>query len=362
MMLPSWLMALLVLLHEMWSVRRDGHIRLMKLQIELLKKRIPGNRVILDPDERRQLMKIGAEVDHRIEDTIGIVSIKTYRRWQREESAGREPGKVGRPRIMKSLRELIVRLAKENAGWGVRRIIGELKKLALRTSRSTVRRVLVDEKILPDPDRRAPTGVQTPWRRFIAIQMNVMIAADFFCKTVWTPLGKQTAYVLAFIHLGSRKVFLSPSTLNPTNEWMCQQARNAHMWAEDESIDIRFLLHDHDAKFTAAFDEYFRRDRGGPVLTPIAAPIANCFIESWIGSLKRECLNHFFCFSLRQLDYIVQTYGDYHNRFRPHQSLGNRPPADRDVPLSDIEDIDIKQIQCQTWLGGLLKHYYRPAA
>jgi putative transposase len=334
----------------------------MRLQVELLKKRIPGNRVILDPDERRRLMKIGAEIDHRIEDTIEIVSIKTYRRWQREESTGRKPGRVGRPRIMKSLRELIVRLARENVGWGVRRIVGELKKLALRSSRSTVRRVLVDEKILPDPDRRAPQGVFTPWRKFIAIQMNVMVAADFFCKTIWTPLGKQIAYVLAFIHLGSRKVFLSPSTLNPTNEWVCQQARNVHMWADEEGIDIRFLLHDHDTKFTAFFDEFFRRDDGGPVLTPIAAPIANCFIESWIGSLKRECLNHFFCFHLRQLDYITQNYVTYHNEYRPHQGLGNRPPIACDVPLSDNDDNDIKQIQCQTWLGGLLKHYYRSAA
>lgn len=304
-MLPKWLTALLVRLHEMYSIRRDAHIRLMRLQVELLKKRIPGNRVILDPDERRRLMKIGAEIDHRIEDTIGIVNIKTYRRWQREESAGREPGRVGRPRIMKSLRELILRLARENVGWGVRRIVGELKKLALRTSRSTVRRVLVDEKILPDPDRRAPKGVLTPWRKFIAIQMNVMLAADFFCKTVWTPLGKQTAYVLAFIHIKSRKVLLSPSTYHPTDKWMRQQARNAHIWAEEEGIDIRFRIHDHDTKFTEGFDAFFDRDDGGPVLTPIAAQTS--------------------------------------------------PPA-------STEDIHPDEIQCQQWLGGLLKHYYRPAA
>ena len=92
-MLPKWLMALLVLLQEAWSTRRDAHIRFLKLQVEMLKARLPGNRVILDPVERRQLMKIGAEVDHRVEDTLGIVSIKTYRRWQREERAGREqPG------------------------------------------------------------------------------------------------------------------------------------------------------------------------------------------------------------------------------------------------------------------------------
>ena len=175
-MLPKWLMALLVLLQEAWSTRRDAHIRFLKLQVEMLQSRLPGNRVILDPVERRRLMKIGAEVQHRVEDTLEIVSIKTYRRWQREESGGREPGKVGRPRLTKSVRELILRLARENIGWGVRRIVGELKKLALRPSRSSVRRLLVDEKIMPDPERHAPKGVQTPWRKFIAVHMNVMVA------------------------------------------------------------------------------------------------------------------------------------------------------------------------------------------
>ncbi len=361
-MLPKWLIAFIVMLQEAWSTRRDAHIRFLRLQVELLKERLPGNRVVLDPDERRRLMKVGAEVDHKIEDTLEIVSVKTYRRWQREERGGKEPGWVGRPGLTKSLRELIIRLAKENEGWGLRRIVGELKKLAVKASRSTVRRVLVDEKILPDPDRRAPAGVQTPWRKFIAIHMNVMVACDFFCKTLWTPLGKQTAYVLSFIHLGSRKVFLSPSTLNPTDEWMRQQARNVSIWAEEQGIDIRFLIHDHDTKFTQAFDEHFRGHRRGPVLTPYGAPIANCFAESWIGSLKRECLNLLFCFSLRQLDHVVQTYVDYHNKYRPHQALGNRPVATGEDPLPKTAEVDEKSIRCQQWLGGLLHHYYRVAA
>ena len=198
-MLLEWLMALLVLLKERWSTRRDAHVRFLKLQVEILRSRLPGNRVIPDSVERRRLLKAGAEVDHAVEDTLGVVSIKTYRRWLREERGGREPGKVGRPRLTKSLRDLIVRLARENAGWGVWRIVGELKKLALKASRSAVRRVLVEEDVLPDPDRHAPKGVQTPWRKFIAIHMNVMVACDFFCKTIWTPVGRKTAYVLAFI-------------------------------------------------------------------------------------------------------------------------------------------------------------------
>lgn len=258
-MKPMWLVALLVMLKEAWSARRDAHIRFLKLQVEMLQSRLPGNRVILDPVERRRLMKVGAEIDHAVQDTLAIVNIKTYRRWVREERDGKEPGKVGRPALTKSLRELIVRLAKENIGWGVRRIVGELKKLALKASRSSVRRVLVDEKILPDPDRHAPKGVQTPWRKFIALHMNVMVACDFFCKTIWTPFGRQMAYVLAFIHLGSRKVFLSPSTLNPTDEWVQQQGRNIGIWAAEQAIDVRFLLHDHDTKFTEAFDGLFQR-------------------------------------------------------------------------------------------------------
>ncbi len=360
-MLPRWLIALLVLLQEAWSTRRDAHIRFLKLQVEMLQLRLPGNRVIPDPLERRRLMKIGAEIDHAVEHTLGIVTIKTYRRWLQEERYGRQPGKVGRPRLTKSLRELILRLARENTGWGVRRIVGELKKLAVKVSRSSIRRVLVDENILPDPDRHAPKGVQTPWRNFIAMHMNVMVASDFFCKTIWTPLGKRMSYVLAFVHLGSRKVFLSPSTYNPTGEWMQQQARNVSMWAEDEGIDIRFLIHDRDTKFTKAFDEHFRRDDGGIVRTPVQSPIANCYAESWIGSLKRECLNHFFCFSLRQLDHIVQTYTEYYNEYRPHQGLANRPPGvSRDPPA--LPENDPGSILCRRWLGGLLKHYYRKAA
>ena len=85
-------------------------------------------------------------------------------------------------------------------------------------------------------------------------------------------------------------------------------------------------------------------------------------LDVWIGSLKRECLNHFFCFSLRQLDHIVQTYGLCHNRFRPHQALGNRPVGASEDPSPQVAEVDGESIRCQRWLGGLLNHYYRRAA
>ena len=184
-MLPRWLMVLLMLLAEAWTVRRDYQIRFLKLQLELYRGKMPGNRVVLSPEERNRVLLLGKKLEHKVDDLIGIVSVKTYKRWLREKAAGQAPGRVGRRRaVPPSLRALILRLARENRGWGVRRIVGELKKLALPSSRSTVRRVLVDGGVLPDPDQRAPKGMPTPWRTFVNMHLNTVVACDFFCKNV----------------------------------------------------------------------------------------------------------------------------------------------------------------------------------
>ena len=364
MVLTHWLMALLMMLSEAWSARRDAQLRFLKLQVELLRAKLPGDRVILAPEDRVRLLRLGEAMGHQVHDVIGIVSVKTYRRWVREQAEGRKPGRVGRPRKMTaSLRALILRLARENAGWGVRRIVGELRKLALTPSRGSVRRVLEAEGVLPDPERHAPKGVETTWRKFLAAHLDCMVATDFFCKSVWTPTGRHWAYILLFIHLGSRKVFVSSSTYHPDAEWIQQQARNVTMWAEDEGLELRFLIRDRDSKFTEAFDEHFRRVSGEQIVkTPFQSPIANSFAESWIGSLKRECLNAFYCFSLRQVDHVVQTYASYHNTMRPHQSLGNVPLNERDGPPGGSVAGSIGPVRRAKLLGGLLSHYERTAA
>lgn len=267
-----------------------------------------------------------------------------------------------------SVRELILRLARENAGWGVRRIVGELRKLALTPSRSSVRRVLVDEGVLPDPDRHAPKGVTTPWRTFITMHLDTMVACDFFCKNVWTLRGKRVAYSLMFIHLSSRKVFVSPGTYHPNEKWVQQQARNVSMWLDDEKLTMSYLLRDRDTKFAGSFDATLTAAGAQIVRSPYKSPIANCYAESWIGTLKRECLNHFSCFGLRHLDYIVQTYVDYYNLVRPHQSKENRPLAINDAPISilatesSLPAETIGAVQRHELLSGLLSHYERKAA
>jgi putative transposase len=133
-------------------------------------------------------------------------------------------------------------------------------------------------------------------------------------------------------------------------------------WLDDEQIDLRFLLHDRDTKFSASFDALFKSAGVQRVRSPIQAPIANCYAESWIGTLKRECLNDFYCFSLRHLDHIVQTYVRYYNTLRPHQSLGN-VPLGRGVPPHDAPSPeDLGTIRRHPLLAGLINHYERQAA
>ena len=135
---------------------------------------------------------------------------------------------------------------------------------------------------------------------------------------------------------------------------------------DDNGIKPRFLLRDRDIKYAPAFDRIFRDADVRIVTTPIQAPNANAFAESWVGSVKRECLSHFLCFSRSHLDHIVGSYVRYHNTFRPHQGLDNRTLPQRATGPPEISDSgdpdDLACIRCRKLLGGLLRHYYRDAA
>ncbi len=154
--------------------------------------------------------------------------------------------------------------------------------------------------------------------------MNTMVACDFFCKEVKAITGSYMAYCLVFIHLESRKVWCSPATKHPNDQWVKQQAKNMSMWLNDHNIEMKYLIRDRDTKFTKGFDLIIRTEGTRIVQTPIMAPNANAFIECWIGSLRKECLNHFTCFSTKHFGYIANEYVAYYNDHRPHQSKGNQ--------------------------------------
>lgn len=147
---------------------------------------------------------------------------------------------------------------------------------------------------------------------------------------------------------------------------MKQQARNALMWMAESGIKAEFLLHDRDTKFCRSFREILRSSEVRAIRTPKLAPNANAFAEAWVGSMKRECLNHFLCFGRGHLDHILDAFVRFYNSHRPHQGVGNRtlPIAGAGPPIAPAPAAvsEAGRIRCRRFLGGLLRHYYRDAA
>jgi hypothetical protein len=180
-----------------------------------------------------------------------IVTPQTLLRWHRELVTRKwtQPRRgPGRPAVDDRIHQLVLRFARENPGWGYPRIAGELLKLGLRVSPSTVRRILLANRLAPAPRRSGPS-----WRLFLRQQAASMLACDFF--TVET-ISLRRFYVLFFIELESRRVHLAGCTTNPSGAWVTQQARNLSFTGVFERV--RFLIHDRDSKFSGAFDEVFR--------------------------------------------------------------------------------------------------------
>jgi putative transposase len=206
----------------------------------------------------------------------------------------------------------VLQFARENPRWGYDRIEGELVKLGYTIDRSTIRNLLKRHHLLPAPKRRP----KSTWRTFLRHYQHQMLACDFF--TVET-LRLKTVYVLFFIELGTRRVHLSGCTEHPTSPWVTQQAHQLSWTLEDTVPTVRYLLHDRDAKFTAAFDRVFAAQGIKVIHTPIRAPNANAYAERWVRSVRQECLDHLIIVNERHLNSVLREYVSYYNTRRPHQ-------------------------------------------
>lgn len=287
---------LLVFRNQFFLPQHNAQLRLLKAQITILRARIPTQRIILSPTEKAELLRIGEECGHDVDGLMEVAKPATYKRWLAQIRGGHPSQFVGWPRLTQELRDIVTRIGSENLLWGYKRIAGELKKLGLYASANSVKRILNDAGIHPSPERRKKKPA-LPWNTFIWAHMETMVACDFFTKTVFTLRGPRTAYVLMFIHLGSRRVFCCAPTYAPDSAWVTQQARNTLMWCEEQGITPEFLIRDADTKFSASFDTVWESEATRVIQIPHRAPDANAFAESFIGTIKRECLNFFVCFN-----------------------------------------------------------------
>ena len=227
----------------------------------------------------------------------------------------------------RSIRALVLEMARDNPGWGYRRIHGELTGLGHKVAPSTIWKILKDAGIDPAPRRSGQT-----WRAFLAGQSATILAADFF--HVDTVLLRRL-YVLFFIEHGTRRVHLAGITAHPTGEWVTQQARNLLMNLEDHADGLKFLIRDRDTKFTATLDAVFTAVGVRIIKTPIQAPRANAIAERWIASARRECLDRMLITGERHLRLVLAEYIDHYDTHRPHRALQQNPPAGR-IPSARI--------------------------
>ena len=198
--------------------RYNAKLQLLEARIRILRYRIETDRIAPTPAEKAELLRIGESIDDDVADVIHVVLPSTYRKWVRHRRKGYRFIPSGRPRIPEATRRLVLRLADENLRWGFRRIVGELKKLGIRIGYTTARNILKEAGYHPASDR-AKRKPPLPWTTFVHANMESMVGCDFFTKRIYTLRGVVDAYVLVFIHLGSRKVLCSSSTYNPSTKW-----------------------------------------------------------------------------------------------------------------------------------------------
>jgi transposase InsO family protein len=219
-------------------------------------------------------------------------------------------------------------------------------------SASSIRRVLAAHGIKPAPRRQTTT-----WRAFLRSQAAGIVACDFFSvDTVFLT----RLYVLFFIEIGSRRVWLAGVTTHPNGEWATQQARNVVAAMEQRGVVPLHLIRDRDAKFSRSFDDVWRSIGAQVIRTPIRTPVANAFAERWVGTVRRECLDHLLIVSRGHLERVLKIFVGHYNRHRPHRSLALRAPDD--PPAEPTPHPMSERVRRRDILGGLIHDYELAAA
>lgn len=355
--MKDWYAKLVLLFASLEKAQLIRTVELRDAEIAMLRSRVPKKRIFLTNEERERLMELGEAIGSEASKLISIVSGRTYKRWLARKRTGHPPAKkMGRKGTPETLRQLVVRLARENT-WGYGRIVGELKKLRVQcVGRTTVRKILQEEGVSPSPKRQS-----RKWDEFVRIHAKTLWQCDFFTKTVVTTTGLRDAYVLAFLHVDSRRVICSPATLHPDDAWCVAQAESMLEQAEQMELPVRYLIRDQDYKYTQRFDAVYEQADVAVEPTAPRAPNQNAFIERWIGSIRHECLKHFIAFGLGHLDYLVSCYASHYAEARPHQRKENKPLAGVWPDFDDPPDRP-EQVICNESLAGVLKNYERAAA
>ena len=326
----------------------------------MLKAHIRG-RLLLSDGEKATLAEIAKRVGRKALAQIArVAKPDTILAWYRNLIAQKFDGAQqraarGRPRVGQELEDLVVKLARSNAGWGYDRIVGALANLGHSISDQTVGNILRRRGVPPAAER----GKSTTWKDFIRSHMSVLAGTDFFTAEVLTWRGLVTYYVLFFIHLDTRRVSIAGITEHPHSAWMEQMGRNVTSEGWGFLQDRRYRLHDRDAKFSDSFRDTVMAGGVKPLKLPARSPNLNSFAERWVRSVKEECLSKLVLFGEGSLRRAVGEYVTHFLEERNHQGKGNVLLFPR---KEEIIGSSTGRVRCKERLGGLLKYYHREAA
>ena len=235
-------------------------------------------------------------------------------------------------------------MASNNRLWGAERIRGELLKLGLRVCTRTI------QKYMRHVRTTQPKGQK--WTTFLRTHAEQIWACDFLPVT---DLFFRLHFVFFIIELHSRKVIHVGVTRSPNDAWVAQQLREATAYGEGP----KYLLRDNDRKFGVNFARVAHTSRIEILTTPYHAPRANAICERFLGSVRRECLDHLLIFQEKQLHRVLNAYAQYFNQARPHQGIRQQIPEQKAGSMPPPHERG--KILSFPILGGLHHDYRRSA-
>ena len=324
----------------------------------ILMEQLKGRLRLSDP-QRKTLGEIGYRLGRKaLAEVANVVKPDTILGWYRKLVAQKFDGSnarrtVGRPQISEEVEGLIVRMARENSGWGYDRIAGALHNLGHTVSDQTIGNVLRRHDIPIAPERKT----KTTWAEFIRRHKAVLSATDFLSVEVLTLRGLVTYYILFLIHIETRRVEVAGITQHPDERWMQQMARNLTMDEWGFLQNCRYLIHDRDTKYTKSFQTIIEAGLVKPVKLPARSPNLNAYAERWVRSVKEECLSKLILFGETSLRRALDNYLPHYHEERNHQGKSNVllfPQTNKSLPEAPVD--------CRERLGGLLRYYHRKAA
>src|SRR6266702_3415593 len=333
---------------EAWQA---AEILLLRHQLTVLQRQQP-HRPNLDWADRALLATLlGVIPKARRQGLRLLVTPDTILRWHRDIvrchwAARSIRGRTGRPVTRRNIRALVLRLARENPGWGYRRIHGELAGLGVKIAASTAWEILKNAGIDPAPRR---TG--HAWPHFLRSRAEAILACDFFTADL---LDGSQAYVLAVIEHATRRIRILGVTLHPTGDWTAQQARNLMMDLGEQAHRVKIMIRDRGSNYTAAFDAVLAGAGIRTVLCNVQTPRMNAIAERWIGGCRRELLDRTLIWNQAHLRQVLRQYETHHNRHRPHRSLNAAAPL---KPLPEPVDLNRYRVRRQARIGGMINEY-----